>query len=141
LVWDIISKLTMLFNESFLSYRILIHIYNGRSSVPLGDQSTVTAEHRLNGSRVLASHFRDWYNSNTHNCKRMRFLRQWSSVFTVLGLQHFYKVTMHNILAKRTCRNMDIYQNRYQENGGNWDEIIRENWMKNHKRENSKQKN
>jgi hypothetical protein len=33
---------------------------------------------------------------------------------------------MYNILRKRTCRNMDMDQNRYQENGGNWDEIVRE---------------
>jgi hypothetical protein len=27
--------------------------------------------------------------------------------------------------GKRTCRKMDMGQNRYQENGGTWDEIIR----------------
>ena len=57
----------------------------------------------------------------------MRFLRQWSSVFTMLGLQLFFdKVTDETQDSKgiKTCRNMDMGQNRHQENGGIWDEII-----------------
>jgi hypothetical protein len=42
--------------------------------------------------------------------------------------------------GKRTCRNMDMGQNRYQENGGNWDEIIMENSTKNYTREKKTQK-
>ena len=59
----------------------------------------------------------------------MHFLRQRGSVFTVFGLQLFCdKMTdkVQGSKGRRTCRNMDMVQNRYQENGGTWDEIIRE---------------
>jgi hypothetical protein len=52
------------------------------------------------------------------------------AVFTVFGLRLFFcdKMTdeTRDSKGKRNCRNMDMGQNRYQENGGTWDEIIRE---------------
>jgi peroxiredoxin family protein len=57
---------------------------------------------------------------------------------TVFGLQIFCeKMTgdARDSKGKRTCRNMDMGQNRYQDNGGNWVEIIMENSKKNYTRE------
>jgi hypothetical protein len=52
----------------------------------------------------------------------------------VFGLQLFcdkVRDEAQDSKGKRTCRNVDVGQNRYQENGGTWAEIIMENLIKN----------